>query len=345
MDSSRIGLLGTGCVVMILAAGTGCSSSSSSASPAPDAGPSSSGGGGDSGGSTDNAPVDGGGGPCTPTYPLSIATLVTLDVNWPATSATAKGMGKQYLSLLTTYTADGSNKVTGTTTTCGQVVADITISDLGDMATGEPSGSQVRAQFPASSWDGVPPTAVKGEIGGTNIGSSFEIDPVVTLVGLDSSSPLANGSTMWPMSNTDPSIVMHLTYADGGAYVTGMGQPGIEGVFYNGAAPFVHPKTALSMTSPAASTVQNVFRTEIGFYGKSTSCTETSGTVAATQLNNRVVGCELENDGGTCTTDQYGFLDINTTQYAPGNGTFQSKQIAAGGKCSDVLAALPLPTP
>ena len=224
MDSSRIGLLGTGCVVMILAAGTGCSSSSSSASPAPDSGPSSS-GGGDSGGGGGNAPINGTGAPCTPVYPLSIATLVTLDVNWPATSATAKGMGKQYLSLLTTYTADSNNKVTGTTTTCGQVVADITISDLGDMATGEPSGSQVRAQFPATSWDGVPSTAVKGEIGGTNIGSSFEIDPVVTLVGLDSSSPLANGSTMWPMSNHfwTRSIVMHLTYADGGAVCHGHG--------------------------------------------------------------------------------------------------------------------------
>ena len=73
MDSSRIGLLGQGCVVMILAACAGCSSSSSPATP-------------DSGGGMTTPPAGDGGAdkvvvgdttmPCKPTYPVATSVLV-----------------------------------------------------------------------------------------------------------------------------------------------------------------------------------------------------------------------------------------------------------------------------
>src|SRR5580704_14463082 len=131
MDSSRIGLLGQGCVVVILAACAGCSSSSSPATP-----PAS-----DSG--TPATTGDAGGGklvvgdttmPCKQTYPIATSVLVSLDVSWPATSATAKGTGHEYLSLLSIYSVDSNNKVTGTTVPCGLQAADVPLSDLGAMA-------------------------------------------------------------------------------------------------------------------------------------------------------------------------------------------------------------------
>jgi hypothetical protein len=90
-----------------------------------------------------------------------------------------------------------------------------------------------------------------------------------------------------------------------------------------------------------ADQVYLVLRTQLGLYGTSSSCTEQSGRAFVTDLNSRVVGCDIANDGGVCTADQYGFIDSDSTQYVPGAGTFDSKQLATGSTCSDLLVALP----
>ncbi len=343
MDSSRIGLLGQVCVVVVLAASAGCSSSSPSASPGTDSG-------------TMGTPPAGDGGankivlgdptmPCKPTYPVATAVLINLDVSWPPTSATAKGTGKEYLSLLTVYSVDSSNHMTGTSVPCGLQAADLTLSDLGAMATGVPPGSEVRAEFPASSWVGVPPTNITGTVGGMNLGSSFEVDPNVSLVGIAPTSPLIDGTMKWPPLSAIPQS--DWTYVDGGAFVPGQGQPGITGIFYASASPFVLPRTSLSMTSPQVDHLHSIFRTALSLYGTAMTCTETTGTATVTQLNNHVVGCDLADGGRPCMDTEYQFLDSNTTQYAPSTGTFTSKQITGGASatCADVLTALPIPAP
>jgi hypothetical protein len=342
MDSSRIGLLGQGCVVMILAACAGCSSSST---PPTGAGP------GDASGTTTVTPPDGGvidgtGGPCTQTYPVATAVLISVDVNWTATSATAAGMGKYYLSLLTVYNVDSNNKVTGTSTPCGTEAADLTLSDLGATATGVPQGSEVRSEYPSQFWAGAPSTNITGVIGGTNIGSSFEVDPNVSLIGIAATDPLSDPTMKWPGSVT-AIPTSDWTYLDGGAYVANAGQPGLEGIFYNGAMPFVLPRTSLSATSPQVDHLWLLSRTALSLYGKTTSCTETTGTATVTQLNNHIAGCQIVDDGGPCTQAQYQFLDSNTTQYAPATGTFDAVQLTGGASatCADVLAKLPIPAP
>jgi len=341
MDSSRIGLLGQGCVVMILAASAGCSSSSTPA------------------GAADSGPVvtptgDGGGNkvvvgdttmPCTETYPVATSVLITLDVSWPATSAVAKGSGTYYLSLLNVYSIDSSNKLTGTSMPCGTQAADVTLSDLGASATGVPMGSEVRPEYPATSFNGAPAYAVTGLVGGSNVGSSFEVDPNVSLTGITSTSPLIDGTMAWPPLTGIPMSAW--TYIDGGAYVSMMGQPGLTGIFYNGAMPFVLPRTALSSTAPQVDHLQTLSRTALSLYGTNTSCTKTSGTATVTQLNNHIAGCAIVDDGGPCNAAQYQFLDGNTTQYQPGAGTFQSVQLTGGASatCADALTALPIPAP
>jgi len=348
MDSSRIGLFGQGCVVMILAACAGCSSSSNPSTPEED-GSTSSSGSGSSGGSGSGGPGDGGnlvvvgdGGACMKTYPLSVGTLITATVSWPGTAAVAKGTGPYYLWLLTTYSV-ANGKITGTTSTCGTQPAILTLTQLGDMAEGAPAGQvgQVKPTYPDDSWTDVPSTPITGTLGGTDIGSSFEVDPNLTLQGLTPSDPLKDPTMKWPSSES-ALTQSDLTYADGGAYVQGVGQPGIRGVFVT-TPPYYPGTTSLAPGAPLAADFWTVNRVQLSLYGKSTSCTETTGSAYVTLINNRIVGCSLANDGGACSQSQYGFLDENTTQYAPANGTFDAKDMAANATCADVLTALPLP--
>lgn len=355
MDSSRIGLIGTGLVAVTMAAWVGCSSSSSPATT--DAGGTSSGStsssGSSSGGTTTDCskPVNGTGMSCSKTYPLSVGTLITVDVSWLGTAAVAgcppkcqnsTTTGTFYIWLLTTYTAD-SGKITGTTYTCGNTPAVLTLSQTGDMSLGVPAGQtgQIKPTYPAASWDGTPGATITGTLGGKNVGSSFAIDKSVVLYGLKPSDPLSDPSMAWPTSNT-ALTQSDLTYADGGAYVSMQGHPGIKGTF-DGTPPFYLAGTAITPGSPNANTFYSVTRSEIAMCGSSVSCTETTGTATVTLLNNRVVGCDLV-DGGPCTTDQFGFLDANTTQYTPGKATFDAKDLKSGATCTDVLAAFPAPS-
>jgi hypothetical protein len=278
---------------------------------------------------------------CTKTYPLSVGTLINVAVSWPGTAAVSKGSGTFYIWLLTTYTADSSGKITGTTYSCGNAPAVLTLSQTGDMALGVPSGQmgQIKPTYPAESWNGTPGTAITGTLGGTKVGSSFAIDKSVALYGLKATDPLSDSSMMWPTSYS-ALTQSDLTYADGGAYVMGQGHPGIRGVF-DGTPPFYLAGTSLAPNSPRADTYYSATRSAIAMCGKTTSCTETSGTATVTLLNNRVVGCDLVDAGGPCTTDQYGFLDSNTTQYTPGAASFKAKDLMSGATCADVLSALP----
>ena len=339
MDSSRIGRFGQGLVVMTLAACAGCSSSSSN--PPTGSGSSSSGSSSSSGGTAMDCskPVPGTGMDCTKTYPLSVGTLVSVAVSWPGTAAVSKGSGTFYIWLLTTYTADASGKITGTTYSCGNTPAVLTLSATGDMSLGAPPGSQIKPTYPADSWNGTPGTAITGTLGGTKVGSSFAINKSVALYGLKPTDPLSDPSMMWPTSYS-ALTQSDLTYADGGAYVMGgPGHPGIRGVF-DGTPPYYLAGTSLAMNSPRADTFYSATRSAIAMCGTTTSCTETSGTATVTLLNNRVVGCDIV-DGGACTTDQYGFLDSNTTQYMPGAATFKAKDLSSGATCADVLSAFP----
>jgi hypothetical protein len=287
---------------------------------------------------------DGTGMACTKTYPLSVGALVTVAVSWPGTAAVAKGTGTNYIWLLTTYTADSGGAITGTTASCGNTPAVLTLSQTGDIALGVPMGQTglVKPSYPADSWDGAPVTPVTGTLGGTNVGSSFQINPSVTLLGLKSSDPLSDPTSKWPTSYSALTQA-NLTYADGGAYVMGMGHPGIRGTF-DGTSPYYLSGTSLAPNAPKTDQFWSVTRTDLGLYGLSESCTETKGTATVTLINNRIVGCELVDDGGPCTTDQYGFIDSNTTQYTPGAATFDSKDLKSGATCADVLAAFPQPT-
>ena len=335
MDSSRIGLLGTGCVVMILAAGSGMQLELELWCP------------GRRGLQQQqrqwggwkrqrrqhgrqghrSKPSD-----CPKTYPLSVGTLVTVAVSWPATGGRREGTGQAYIWLLTTYRADSSNKITGTTTHLRQRArGPHAVRDLGDWRRGVPDGQtgQVEPEFPRHSWDGVPPTAITGTLGGTNDGQLVPGRPVG-----DALRPRRRRSADRPDDEVADVVLgphrerPHLRRRR--RVRDGQGHPGIRGVFDRHAS--VLPlETSLRRTSPAADSSGASTRTSSALYGTSTSCTETSGTAYVTLINNRVVGCEIATAAARARRTSTASSTRTPRSTCPATGTFTRRSSRPAG--------------
>ncbi|HTB78945.1 MAG TPA: hypothetical protein VK762_37135 [Polyangiaceae bacterium] len=271
---------------------------------------------------------------------IILATKITLQVAWPGTALLAKASGTMNLWLLFRYAVDGSGAIAGTVQTCGMQAPATPLAATGQIAEGLSGPGQLQTTIPAGSWDGTPTTPITGAQGGLSLGSTFAIDPVVTLYGLKPTSTLASAAQTWP-PGVSGLLATDLTYADGGAYQTGEGEPGIFALPLS-APPDALPITSLDPSSPKADEIWLVLRTGLSLYGTIQSCTEQSGTVEVDKLDSHVVACHLV-DAGTCEESQYTFLDANQVNYSPlaASGTFDAKPMAASAGCADVLAALP----
>jgi hypothetical protein len=79
-------------------------------------------------------------------------------------------------------------------------------------------------------------------------------------------------------------------------------------------------------------------RIELSLYGTNQSCTEVSGTATVPVLNTRVVGCDVDGDGGLCTPEEAGFLDSEFPKYTVSAAAY--RQVMLPGEtatCADVL--------
>ena len=349
---TRGGLASGSMAIVALGVAAACSSSSSSGPATPPTG-------GDSGSTDASAlpvplpdgampPFVGPGMLCPTLTQVTTATRLTLDVTWPPTNSTAKptaGSNPQlFIWLLSNYTVGSDNTISGATYTCGNQTPPFSLTGLGDTAQGEPSGvtAQLQITFLPQVWDSIMThmnsgmgTPATGSIGGWNIGSSFEINPVTSVLGLKPTSMYASPSTMWPMYETSiPSTDYSDDDDDGhiGITATPLGTSSTS-------MPYVLPVTSLTGGGPPATKLFVVTRTELALYGKSTSCTTGEGTATVTLLNNHVIGCELQGydadsgpdadtaslcDDGAISGAQTQFLDTNTTQYQVVSGTYQT---------------------
>jgi hypothetical protein len=284
--------------------------------------------------------VAGDGGPCDASPQGALGTKITLNVSLPATAVQERGSGTLSLWLLLRYAVDGSGAIAGTVETCGMQMP-VILYRTGSTAPAlpEPPPAPLQITIPAGSWDGTPTTPITGTRGGSSIGSTFAIDPVVTLFGVKSTSALDTATQAWPLSATD-FVASDLTYADGGAYQAGVGEPGILAIPVSD-QPEVTLATSLKQSSPQADELWFALRTEFRLLGSVVSCTKQAGTVVVDHLDTSVVGCHVT-DGGPCTMDQYVFLDGNRPRFGPfpADGSFQAMPMVGAG-CKDVLAKLP----
>jgi hypothetical protein len=308
-------------------------------------------GAGDVGATTgDGGIINGSGSPCPVQTQVTMALKLTLNSTWPVTTAVQMGTGTVSVWLLSNYGIDSQNKLAGRVRTCGNQTPPITLTSLGAASVGAPGGAtaQVQITIPPSVWNApsMPTSAVTGTLGGWNIGSSFTVDPVVTLSGLKPTSQLANASTAWPPSvTTGPAVPAgDITDDDGD------GKPGITATPRSDMGFYV-PRTSLAPSSPQTDKLYVVLRTALSLYGTSTSCADGTGTATVTNLDNHVIGCHIPDPEGGAGTDcdnvAYDFIDSNTTAYQVTSGTYVSKQLQMGTgdggsvTCDDVLKALP----
>jgi hypothetical protein len=304
---------------------------------------------------------------CPPQTQVTLATKVTLNVTWPGTLSTQSpdaGTTPQLsLWLLSNYDVNGTT-ITGATYTCGDQTPPYLLTAVGDMAQGEPTGvtGEVQITFLPKVWDAIMlymnngnGTAATGTIGGWNIGSSFQINPITSVLGLAPTSTYAQASTTWPTNETS---IPSTDYSDDDHD----GFPGITATPVGTSAtstPYALPVTSLSQ-GPPAQALFVVTRTEISLCGESTSCTEGEGTATVALLNSHVIGCELLGydqdagpdadtnqlcDDGTPNGAQTQFLDTDMTQYTVLSGTYRTVQISSEAgvtpTCDDVRSLLP----
>lgn len=270
--------------------------------------------------------IGGASGECSARTAFTLAVHITLDVTWPATSATSAGTGKVHIWNRSKFTANGT-ALAGETSSCGTVLPEFGLNFAGQLVTG---GSKVSVEVPHSVWDApsIPKFPNSGNISGWTPGSMIKIMPTIALVGLT----MPDSMAAWPMSYTG--IMPVDADGDGAVGFTAVPKQG------NG---YVAPPTGLGLfgSAPSADKVYLASRTVVGLNGKLDSCTTQSGTAEVTFFDSHVVGCHVKG-AAECTAAQTDFVDQSRTNYKVQSGTFLSKQIADGSSCADVRAALPM---
>jgi hypothetical protein len=328
-------------------------------------------GSGSGGAPVDASVVDGPGTPCPPMTHVTAVQKLTLDSSWGQTLGVAASSGPPgsnnvLIWLLSNYDIGADGKITGKVQTCQNQTAPLTLTAVGIAAVGAPAGmmAQVAISIPPSTWNAssMPKSAITGQLGGWNIGSSLSIDPVVTLAGLNPASMYAKPDATWPMSVTQLMFTAACAPSScpppGGTWPAGCdvvdddcdGKAGITAIprsaTTTGAADssFYVPHTATSGGVPTDK-LYLALRTEISLYGTSSSCTEGSGTATVALLDNHVVGCHIPDpaapNNGECDASQYGYIDSNSISYMVMSGTYATKQLpSVNATCADAIAAL-----
>jgi hypothetical protein len=331
------------------ASSSGASSSGASSSGASSSGASSS-GASSSGASSSGASSSGGdGGACSTDPTETLAVHVKLNVTWGGDTVLVASSGTQVADiwLLSNLTVNGTT-ITGTSKTCGLKLPDIQTTAL-------VASKKIQLNFGDNSiWDkpSMPTFTVTGTQSGFAAGSTITVAPTVGLLGIASTSSLANPSTAWPPPNaampgptTYPLVLAADTKDDDGD-----GKPGIT-IDSNGTSPYSYVPTNLNYQNDYADQVYIVSRNKLALNGTISSCGNASGTATVTLFENHVVGCHdaaaasdkncADPNGQTSTVTGPGFVDVHRTMYVPGTATYVSKSVAATADCAAVRAAVP----
>jgi len=280
------------------------------------------------GGSGGTEPI---GGPC-PVEPSTTGVHIIVNISWPATAAILGGDGQLDIWVISKDTpgeiqADGSYDLNSEVRACGSLLPELQKAEfLG--------GGRMYFDVPWEAFDAptMKSTPTTGRISSADIGATIDMDPNVTLVGLDLPDPL---NYVWP--NLGSEIVQYATDAEGD------GKPGITSI-PRAQDPFDLPPTDLAsaVTNQAlADRVYAVTRSIVKLTGTRDSCDTASGTAEVTAFDMHIVGCRLADGGADCDTTQSDFVDFNRTIYELHEGTYQQVTLSNTATCADVLAALP----
>jgi hypothetical protein len=274
-----------------------------------------------SGGSAgEEEPVAGSGGSgntCPSEY--SMAMHVVVNVEWPSSSAVAKGSGQVHLWSKSNFVEDGdSASVVGRS--CGSTLPAITPSALATAITGT---QKILPEIPNAAWDTLNMPSFPGT--STRTGNTIVMNPGVALVGLTMSNPTGT----WPAVGN----IMGVDH-DGDSKL------GLTAIPKETSGYSAIP-VELKSSPLRADKVYLATRTVMTLSATVEGCPETyTGTANVTKLDNHVIGCHVKG-GGECNTTQRNFVDDNTTVFTIKSATFTTERISETATCADVRAALP----
>ena len=255
---------------------------------------------------------------------------IIAEVSWPAKTGIEAGTGTMHIWTLTVLDMQapdpttGAIPATGKVKPCGSTIPALT-------KTGIAGGGKVQTIIPDEVWDqpGIPTFNATGTLSGFDVGATVQMDPVVSLVGMD----MDNAEGPWPSSFKQINAVDH----------DGDGKPGIFARPRTD-APFGAPPTslleALNPNGKRATAIYVATRTKVELGGQRDTCTTASGSATVHMLDTHVVGC-LRNDNKACSAGEVDFIDQNQPKFTIKSASYQMVQLPDGANCADVRAALP----
>jgi hypothetical protein len=227
----------------------------------------------------------------------------------------------------------------GTTLTDSTVVCGIDLPDFQGTVVAGAEAYGVR--FPNSLFDDhyLPTFTINGTLTAATTNATYSTAPAAALLGIDLSSPT---TAPWP-SAID--AVAESVDSDHD------GNPGVTALAAQGAGYSDIPTDIYK--SARASAVYVVIRQVTQVSGTVTDCNHISGSVTIPQLtdsngdskyaiDSHVIGCALDDDGGTCNALQWSFIDGTQPVFSPsGTSTFASVRMPPSTTCAAVRAELP----
>lgn len=267
-------------------------------------------------------------GECPQLAAATVATRLTIDVSWAATTGLEAGSGQMSVWTLSHLDFNGTT-VSGSVRSCGSFIPPFTKSALA-------GGGRVQTVIPDAVWDtpSMPSFEANGTISGFDPGATITMQPVYALLGTVLNDP---ANDPWPASWTG------LTPAD----PEGNGKPGVvanprsDGDFD---LPPLSLLGALDPNAPRANQLGLATRTAFELQGTRDSCTHAAGSVVVHAIDSHVVYCNAINvpEGNRdCAPNEVTFIDDNQPTFTAGNATYEMLQLAENASCADARAALP----
>jgi hypothetical protein len=181
--------------------------------------------------------------------------------------------------------------------------------------------------YPASLFDGMalPGTPTSATLSGTAPGSSFVLARSVLLFGANMSDPI-NGS--WPGL---ASIMQRDSDADT--------KPGLTVIYKSGGGFSYVPVNRFGSNRAIRGYLAS--RVVFTVNGTLTSCTRSSGSASAQDIDIRTLGCRISGDSRDCNNSERDHLDNNAPNYQTQAASYSLLKVAASAGCATVRAALP----
>jgi hypothetical protein len=243
---------------------------------------------------------------------------LSIPATWPATTLLSAGSGDFTFWGQLEVAQTGTN-LTGTFTPCGEVVPDFRASPFINERYG--------VTFPNALFDRtpmLPGLPAQGTLSDVAPGARFTLARTAFLIGASLSDPVAGA---WPSASSlsavdadaDGRLALSIPYKTGTGYTL---------------PPANNLGTVRAETSYLATRI--VFSLD----GVLSSCTQSSGSVLAQDIDCHTLGCRVAGDLRDCNATEATHLDQNTPNFAPVAGTYQLVRLTNTG-CTSVRAALP----